>query len=229
MNPMPVDRTALLRGTELFSGLDDPTLAELAQRMGERTYPKGDIVFHEGDLGDRLFIVAEGLVKIFLTSPDGEEMVLSVVGPSGVFGELALIHRGQRSASARALEKTRLVSLEQEAFIGLLAEHPEMTRTVLSALGDLLESTLTQVADLVFLDLPGRVAKVLLRIAEEQGDENEVVRLEVSQTDLARMVGGSRPAVNQLLKRFESRGYVGGQDRNTMKLDTTALRRRAAL
>ena len=228
-----IDRKALLSKTKLFSGLSEPALELLSEGAAIHTYAKGDIVFHSGDSGDRLFVVASGLVKVFITSVDGEEIILEITGPPNTLGELALIHRGHRFASVRALEQTTLVSVGRNHFDMLLARQPEVTRSLLDALGELVQRTVTQVCDLVFLDLHGRVAKLLVQMADAQqggSDPHDFVRLQINQADLARMVGGSRPAVNQVLKAFESGSYIERQsEKNTFRLDLPALKRRASL
>lgn len=219
----------LLRSTKLFGGLDDASLADLAREATPRFYRRNDIIWHEGDPGEAVLILAEGLVKVYLTSPSGDEMVLATTGPPESLGELALVHRGTRSASARAIKDTKAVALTRDTFTALMRQHPGLTETMMETLGGLLQRTLAQAADLVFLDLPGRVAKLLVGLAESQENEGaqNVVRLEVKQADLAGMVGGSRPAVNQILKTFEERGYVEPLGGGSFRLDVDALRRRA--
>jgi CRP-like cAMP-binding protein len=227
MKPEQIE--ALLRRTKLFGSLDPASLADLAREATPRFYKRNDIIWHEDDPGEAVLILAEGLVKVFLTSPNGDEMVLATPGPPESLGELALVHRGTRSASARAIKDTKAVALTRDTFAALMRQHPAMTETVMETLGALLERTLAQAADLVFLDLPGRVAKLLVGLADSQEARGAecVVRLEVKQADLAGMVGGSRPAVNQILKTFQERGYLEPLGGGSFRLDVDALRRRA--
>jgi CRP/FNR family cyclic AMP-dependent transcriptional regulator len=221
----------LLGETQLFGGLGEDVRASIAERMLPRRFSKGDFIFHQGDPGESLYVVAEGLVRLFVTSEDGEEMVLANLESRDMFGELAVIDGGPRSASAKAVESTTLVALTQPAFIDVLQQTPQLIQTLHRSLGGLLRRVLEQASDLVFLDLPGRVAKLLLGLAGERGTRTEdgiVVDLQLSQETLARMVGGSRPTVNQILRGFEQRGYVELEGRRLKIKEESALKRRAA-
>ncbi len=221
----------LLGETQLFGGLDEGVRASIAERMLSRRFSKSDFVFHQGDPGESLYVVAEGVIRVFVTSEDGEEMVLAHLDSCDMFGELAVIDGGPRSASAKAVEPTTLVALTQPAFVHVLQQTPELIEALHRSLGGLLRRVLVQASDLVFLDLPGRVAKLLVALAEERGartDGDIVIDLKLSQETLARMVGGSRPTVNQILKDFEQRGYVELEGRRLKIKEESALKRRAA-
>jgi CRP-like cAMP-binding protein len=219
----------LLGRTQLFGGLDEATLGDLAREAIPRFYTRNDIIWHQGDPGEAVLVLAEGLVKVFITSASGDEMVLATMSPPDTLGELSLVHRGTRSASTRAIQDTQAVALTRDTFTDLMRRHPDLADNVMHLLGALLQRTLAQASDLVFLDLPGRVAKLLVALAEEQagGSEQGVVQLQVKQADLANMVGGSRPAVNQILKSFEERGFIEPLGGGSFRLDLDALRHRA--
>jgi len=221
---------ALLKRTQLFGELDEQTLAHLANKAVERSYKKGQLIFHQGDAGDSLFVVVEGLIKVFVTSEDGDEMVLVTLQPPDTFGELALVDGGSRSASAEALETTQVIALTRPMLLELLHAQPGVTEPLLRSLGRLLRRLTEQAADLVFLDLHGRVAKLLLQFTEERGTAGEagvILDLHLTQTDLAAMVGGSRQSVNQILKTFEGRGYIEVRGRKIVVKRTDLLRRRS--
>jgi CRP-like cAMP-binding protein len=221
----------LLGETQLFGGLDEDVRASVAERMLTRRFSKGDFIFHQGDPGESLYVVAEGLIRLFVTSEDGDEMVLANLESGDMFGELAVIDGGPRSASAKAVASTTLQALTQSAFIDVLQQSPQLIQTLHRSLGGLLRRVLEQASDLVFLDLPGRVAKLLLGLAQERGtrtDDGIIVDLQLSQETLARMVGGSRPTVNQILKGFEQRGYVELEGGKIKVKQESALKRRAA-
>jgi CRP/FNR family transcriptional regulator, cyclic AMP receptor protein len=222
----------MLARTRLFGDLDDGTRFELAGRAVERSFQKGEFICHEGDIGDSLFVVMEGLVKVFVTSTLGDEMVLVTLLPPEVFGELSLVDGGPRSASAEAMEPTRLLVLSRPTFLVMLKEHPGLAEALLKSLGDLVRRLTEQASDLVFLDLYGRVAKLLVGLAEERGAKTEdgvVLDLPLTQTDLAGMVGGSRQSVNQILRAFDRRGYVELRGRTVVIKQPDLLRRRAGL
>ncbi|HVL65302.1 MAG TPA: Crp/Fnr family transcriptional regulator [Actinomycetota bacterium] len=226
------DRARMLARTRLFGNLDDATRFELAERAVERTYGKGEFICHEGDLGDSLFVVVEGLVKVFVTSSLGDEMVLVTLPPPEVFGELSLVDGGPRSASAEAVEPTKLLVLSRPTFLDMLRTHPGLADALLRSLGELARRLTEQASDLVFLDLYGRVAKLLVGLADERGEPGEdgiVLDLKLTQTDLAGMVGGSRQSVNQILRAFDRRGYVELRGRTVVVKQPDLLRRRAGL
>lgn len=231
---MKIERTAALLGqTELFSEVAEDALRKVADKALVRTYKKGQLVFSEADAGDALFVVVEGLLKVFLTSEEGEELVLVTLRPPDVFGELALLDGGPRSASVEALEGSTLIALRRTDFLEVIREDPVMTETLLRSLGRLVRRLTQQASDLIFLDLHGRVAKLLLRFAGEAvGAANDgpvVLDLNLTQTDIASMVGGSRQSVNKVLRAFERKGYVELQGRKILVQRPDLLRARAGL
>jgi len=223
---------ALLGRTGLFATLDKSSLARLAERTVERYYRKGQIVFYQGDPGESLFIVNPGLVKVFVSSEEGDEMVLVTIGPSETFGELSLIDQGARSASAQTLEQTSLLSLSRTTLLEVMRENPPLSEALLRSLGGVVRRLTEQASDLVFLDLHGRVAKLLLALADERGEEEDgliVLDLHMTQSDLASMVGGSRQSVNQILRTFERRTYLEIHGRKVIIKQPELLRRRGSL
>jgi CRP/FNR family transcriptional regulator, cyclic AMP receptor protein len=222
----------LLRRTRLFAGLDEPTLRALAERSVERSFPRHGRLFFQGDPGNGLFVVASGLVKVVVTSEDGEEMVLVTLGPGEALGELAVVDGGPRSAAAEALEPTSTLLITRPVVLELAARDPALTEALLQALGGLLRRLTEQASDLVFLDLPGRMAKLLAGLAAERGSATaEGIELDanLTQTDLAGMVGASRQSVNQILQGFARRGYLQVRGRRIVIHRLDLLRRRAGL
>lgn len=177
-------------------------------------------------------MLVDGVVKVFVTSERGDEMVLTTLHQPDVFGELALIDGGPRSASAEALAPTSALVLTRSTLLEMLAQHPSITDSLLRSLGAVLRRLTEQASDLVFLDLHGRLAKLLLNIASDQMEESPdfaVLDLEMTQSDLAGMVGGSRQSVNQILQHFQRRGYIELDGRRIRLLRLDLLRRRAGL
>jgi CRP/FNR family cyclic AMP-dependent transcriptional regulator len=220
----------LLSRTQLFGGLDRSHLEPIQERTITRSFRRGDIIFHQGDPGESLFVIAEGLVNVYVLSEDGEEMVLASLRPPDTFGELAVIDRGSRSACARAIESTTLLALTRASFMEMIRENPTIADALHSSLGALLRRLLQQASDLVFLDLAGRVAKLLVTLAEERGErsgDSILLDLRLSQSHLAGMVGGSRPSVNQILRSFQDRGYLEMEGRKIVVKRPDLLRRRA--
>jgi CRP/FNR family transcriptional regulator, cyclic AMP receptor protein len=223
---------ALLARTALFENLEDAARKSLAAGAVNRSYKKGQLIVQQGDLGESLFIIVEGRVKVFVTSEQGDEMVLVTLGPSEVFGELSVVDGGFRSASAEALEQTRLLAISRSALLDVLRQHPQSTDSLLRSLGAMVRRLTEQATDLVFLDLHGRVAKLLLAFAERENpsaDGEVELDLHFTQTDLAAMVGGSRQSVNQILRAFERRGYLSLSGRKIVLKQVGQLQRRAGL
>jgi CRP/FNR family cyclic AMP-dependent transcriptional regulator len=223
---------ALLRRTRLFAELREDTLRALADRSVERSYPRHGRLFYQGDPGSGLYVLASGLVKVVVTSEDGEEMVLVTLGPGDAFGELSIVDGGPRSASAEALEPTVALVITREVLLDLATRDSGLTEALLRTLGALLRRLTEQASDLVFLDLPGRMAKLLAVLAAERGSETpEGIELDanLTQTDLAGMVGASRQSVNQILQGFARHGYLQVRGRRIVIHRLDLLRRRAGL
>ena len=226
------EAVTLLSRTALFATLDRPLLERLGERSVERFYRKGQIVFHQGDPGESLFVVISGLVKVFVSSEEGDEMVLVTLGAPETFGELSLIDQGSRSASAQTLQQTSLLSLSRTTLLAAMQENPSLSEALLRSLGGVVRRLTEQASDLVFLDLHGRVAKLLLALAEERGEMQGgliTLDLHMTQSDLAGMVGGSRQSVNQILHTFARRGYLEIHGRKMVMKQPELLRRRASL
>jgi CRP/FNR family cyclic AMP-dependent transcriptional regulator len=224
---------AALHQTAIFGELPDSALRELAQVCLQRTYRRGQFLWYQGDPGDYLVVIVQGLVKVTVTSPRGDEMLLVTLGPSEVVGELSVIDGGPRSASVVALRPTTGIVIGRAALIALMQRSPICFDVLLRSLGALVRRLTEQATDLVFLDLAARVAKLLLREAEGRSGEQRqgaLVDLGLTQTELAQMVGASRPAVNRVLQGLAARGAIsiinGGK---IMIQDSSALRRRAGL
>lgn len=222
----------LLARTSLFRGLDEAHLARLAEGAVLRSYKKGSVIFHEGDPGDSLYVVVSGSLKIFLTSREGAELLLTRLSAGETFGELALIDGGGRSASVEALEETELLRLSRPTLLEILRDEPQVTEPLLTNLGRIIRRVSEQAADLVFLDLDGRVAKLLVQLAEttERATGGEMtIDLGMTQSDLASLIGGSRQSVNNSLHRFEKRGYIRIDKRRVVVKDLHRLQARAGL
>jgi CRP-like cAMP-binding protein len=224
------DAAKLLRETALFADVDDVAANEVARRLVRRTYRRGQALFHQGDPGDTLYVVVEGTVAVVVVSENGERMVLTTLHPPDVLGEISLLDGGARSAGAEAIEPTVALTLSRTVFLDVLRDQPSMAEPLLRSLGGLVRRLSEQASDFVFLDLPGRVAKVLLRLADDTGAEVDApVAIAVTQGRLAEMAGGSRQSVNQILQAFQQRGVLEVQGRRVLIGRPDLLRRRAGL
>src|SRR3954452_20395931 len=214
----------------LFAALDDDAAAALEAVMSTRAVERGHHIFREGDPGDRLFVVLDGKVKISRAAADGRENLLAVLGPGEMFGDLSPFDPGARTATATTITDSRLASLDHDDLRPLLLDRPGVAVHLLRALAQRLRKTNEAMADLVFSDVPGRVANALLGLAEKFGvDDGDGVRVQhdLTQEELAQLVGASRETVNKALSEFANRGWLRLEGRTVLLLDTERLARRA--
>ena len=220
----------VLRQSPLFGALDDEAATALRASMSETRLRRGEVLFHEGDEGDKLYIVTEGKVKLGRTSADGRENLLAIQGPGQMFGELSLFDPGPRSATVTAVTDVTFSSLSHEDLLRWLDGRPGVARGLLAQLAARLRHANDVVADLVFSDVPGRVAKALLDLADRFGrtaDDGVHVHHDLTQEELAQLVGASRETVNKALADFGSRGWLRLEPRSVVILDIERLARRA--
>ena len=208
-----------LAQTMLFGALDDDLLSTLAAKSHAKSYAKGQIVVTEGDPGGDLLVVASGRLNILSRSPDGSALVLSGGLPGDTLGELSLFDLEPRSATVEAREASVVVTIPRDAVIGLIRTHPDLAEELLRQQATMLRRLTNQAADLVFLDLPRRVAKYVVERADRDGRAD----LGLSQTELAAAVGGVRQSVNSALRGFERRGWIKAEGRVVEIFDHDAL------
>jgi CRP/FNR family transcriptional regulator, cyclic AMP receptor protein len=211
-------RAAVLARTELFCGIDEATRRRIAEHVAERGVEPGQCVFTQDEPGDRMYVLAEGAVKLFVSSRDGGIVELVRHRPPATFGEVALLDGGPRTASAEAVERSTLLVVTRPELLRLLRTEDQVAEALLRILGTIVRRTTRQVTDLVFLDLRGRVARQLLALA---GDGNAWTS--VTQAELASMVSGARQTVNQALRSLESGGYIRASGRSFEILDRERL------
>jgi CRP/FNR family cyclic AMP-dependent transcriptional regulator len=216
-------RADVLARTELFCGIDELTRRRIAEHVAERVVERGQCVFVQDEPGDRMYVLAEGAVKLFVVSRNGGIVELVRHRPPATFGEVALLDGGPRSASAEAVERSTLLVVTRSELLRLLRAEDQVAEALLRTLGTIVRRTTRQVSDLAFLDLQGRVARQLLVLAGDGG----AARTAVTQAELASMVNGARQTVNQALRSLESRGYIRADGRSFEILDRPRLERLA--
>jgi CRP/FNR family cyclic AMP-dependent transcriptional regulator len=227
---MDIDQlTELLGRTELFNLLDERALRELAGTVTQVTYGRGQTIFVQDEPGDRMFVVAQGAIKLVVRSRHGEVVELARHWPPAVFGEVALLDGGPRSASAEAIEPSLLLGISRAQVIKLLRSDDGVVDALLRSLGELVRRANRQTTDLVFLDLQGRVARKLLELAAAPGSPGAAVidQRAFTQTELAHMVGGVRQTVNLALRSLEKRGLIRVSEGKIEILELEGLKRRA--
>ena len=220
----------MVRRAPLFSALDGEAGHALLHEMSSSRLERGDILFHEGDPGDALFVIGEGKIKLGRTSSDGRENLVAILGPGEMFGELSLFDPGPRTMTATAVAETQLMGLGNDSLTTLLSGRPEVAKSLLAALAKRLRRTNEHLADLVFTDVPGRVAKALLDLANRFGrpvEEGIMVSHDLTQEELAQLVGASRETVNKALADFATRGWLKLEARAVLLIDLDRLRHRA--
>ena len=220
---------SIVRRAPLFTALDDAAAAALRASMETVRLPKGSTLFSEGDDGDHLYVIVEGKLKLGTSSGDGRENLLSILGPGEMFGELSLFDAGPRTSTATAVTDVRLLSLGHKQVIPWITAHPQVALDLLERLAQRLRRTNEVVGDLVFSDVPGRVAKALLDLGERFGkvtDEGLYVHHDLTQEELAQLVGASRETVNKALADFASRNWIRLDGRAVLIIDTERLNKR---
>jgi CRP/FNR family transcriptional regulator len=214
----------------LFDSLSEEDSRALRADVTVRKLGRGERLFSEGDKGDRLYIILSGKIKLTKAAPDGRENLLSVHGPGEMFGELSLFDPVPRTSSANAVTDAELAGLAHDDLRAWLTTRPEVAMHLLQALAQRLRRINDVKADLVFTDVPGRVAKALLDLAERFGVPNSdgtQVNHDLTQEELAQLVGASRETVNKALADFAARGWIQLAAKSVLIVDMDRLRKRA--
>lgn len=219
-----------LNAAPLFAALDPDGAEALRASLIEETFTKGEVLFGEGEPGDRMYVILDGKVKLGQTSGDGRESLLAILGPGEMFGELSLFDPGLRASTATALTDAVVMGLSHRQLQPWLDGRPAVAAALLQALARRLRRTNEAMADLVFSDVPGRVAKALMDLGEKFGDVTPrglMVTHDMTQEELAQLVGASRETVNKALADFTQRGWIAPQSRQVLILDVERLGKRA--
>lgn len=220
----------VVRRAPLFTALDDDAAASLRASMDTVKIAKGSILFKEGDDGEHLYVIVEGKIKLGTSSGDGRENLLSILGPGEMFGELSLFDPGPRTSSATAVTDAKVLSLSHGKVIPWLKQNPDVALQLLARLAQRLRRTNEAVGDLVFSDVPGRVAKALIDLGDRFGKtsaEGLLVNHDLTQEELAQLVGASRETVNKALADFAGRGWLKLDGRSVLITDVDRLSKRS--
>jgi CRP-like cAMP-binding protein len=193
-----------LAESPLFACLSAQDRLALAAKLRPRTFGRDEVVFHRDDPAGQVFLITSGTVKVSIPDEQGHEVVVALERGGDVFGDLALFDDGPRSATVTALTETHTLALARQEFIATLERNPDAMRRMLALLVKTIRHSTGHIEDLVFLDLPGRVAKCLLDVAEAAGTD----QVDLTQEDLAGFVGATRVSVNRVLADLEKRGAI---------------------
>lgn len=214
-----------LRRSAIFAGADDGLLRGLADRSFRRRLRAGQILFTDGEPSEHLFVVRTGRIRVLTRSAEGGELVLSVLGPGEVIGELSVIDQGARSATAEALDDVELLAVAAADVRTLLQEHPGLLMAAAAELAATVRRLTGSASDLVFLDLPRRLAKLLLTEAVPGPDGTLRVEVGMSQTGLAARLGVTRQTLNRALAALVRHGWVEQLEGRYVLRDPDALTR----
>jgi CRP-like cAMP-binding protein len=198
----------------------------------ERSFARGEVLVHEGDPADSLHLVAEGRVAVTVSTPSGERATLNILSPGDYFGELSLVHRAgdqRRSATVVALEPTRTLMISSTTFEALCAQHPAFDRLLVAALARRVEQLSRRLLDALYVGLDRRLCRCLVDLARVYGVDEGVATVPLTQENLADLVGGTRPTVNQILQRLSSQQIVEVQRGRVVVRDIAALQRKARI
>ncbi len=211
MQPPPRDNISALSQVPLFARLSREELQALGLRVRMRSFKAGDIIFHRNDPGATFFVILRGVVKIFLSSEEGQEVVLIILKEGEFMGELSLIDGEPRSASAQALEATDTLTIDRDSLLDFIGEHPRAGLNIFAVMASRFRRADGVIADCAFLDLQTRLNKMLVELVKQfgrrRGSATEI-DLRLSQRDLASMVASTRESVNRLLVGLEGEGIV---------------------
>ena len=209
----------------LFHGLDPEEQARFGELVRERSYPKGSVILFQDDPGDSLFILRAGRVKVVLIGEDGREVILGVLEPGAHFGELSLIDDQPRSAHVIAMEDAQLMILRREDFRRRVQANPSVAWALLCELSHRLRRADEKIGGLVLLDVPGRIARLLLDLAEEGG--SDMIEKVLTHQTIAQMIGASRETVSRSMKDFQKAGLIKVERRRIAVANREALVRRS--
>jgi CRP/FNR family cyclic AMP-dependent transcriptional regulator len=214
--------TAVLKAVPLFSSCPDEQLRMLAAVVTRKSVSRSTTVMASGDPNDSLYIVLSGRLKVLMSDSDGKEVILSILGPGEFFGEMGLIDDSPRSASVTAIEPCELLSIAKRDFKKCLSENFEMSMAVMRGLVRRLREADRKIGSLALLDVYGRVARLLLDMAETVEGE-KIVTKRLPKQDIAKMIGASREMVSRVMKDLQMGGYIEVRGSSIVLRDSIVL------
>jgi len=206
-----MDDQELLRTVPIFSELTDGDITSLSRLTNRRRYPKDTVVFFENEEGDFFFTIVEGRIKVTILGDDGREIILSVLGPGDFFGEMALLDNEPRSATAIAVEDSELLSLHRTDFQSVLSDNRSITAALIKILTARLRRANHQISTLALLDVYGRVARVIVDMARDEGKrlkDGRIAFRRATHQEIANRIGTTRETVTRMLKDLERQGLI---------------------
>ena len=211
--PVAGERSTAIKSVPFFTQLTESELEVIRSLSTEKHYPKNAVVLTEGEMGDSLFMIRNGKVKVFIGDQDGKEMILKILGPGDFFGEMSMIDKQPRSASVTTLEASVFLVLSHAAFEKCIEQVPRIATIVMRTLAQRVREADKKIGTLALMDVYGRVASTLLELAVVDNGKL-MVGEKLSQQDLANMVGASREMVNRILKDLSDRGFISVESKS---------------
>jgi CRP-like cAMP-binding protein len=224
----PSQKRELLARQELFRKLSERELDDLVLAVQLRRVVAKEELYHKGDPGNQLYLIVEGVVKAQTTSRSGDDIVFSIMGPGEMFGELALLRGGKRTASIIAIRDSQLIVIDRRDLFPFLRRHPDAALKLLEVLAARVENLSAKVEDKTFLNLPQRLAKCLFDLSARWGrkaPDGIHIEQRLSQSELGDLVATSRESINKQMKGWEKEGVAAMRDGHVVILDVSALRR----
>jgi CRP/FNR family transcriptional regulator, cyclic AMP receptor protein len=223
-----VDRKAILRNHPLFSGLSAEIIERLCAYAKMKEIKRGATIFTKGEPGQSMFAVCSGTVKISVPSSEGKDAVFNFINEGGIFGEIALLDGHPRTADAIAITKCQLMMIDRRDFLPMISSYPELATKIIDVLCTRLRHTSEQVEDIVFLDLPGRLAKALLRLAGGRETSAKSQKIAITQREIGQVIGMSRESTNKQLHDWQRRKWIRLERGGIVILQHVALQTLAA-
>jgi CRP/FNR family transcriptional regulator, cyclic AMP receptor protein len=223
---------ATLPGYRVVQGVEAGAVPALIRQLPVVEFRRGHTIYAEGEPGDRLYIIVSGTVKLARGSPDGRHKLLAVIGPSDMFGAPSALDGGPRTASAATITEVCAVSMDRDAIRAFIIRRPEAAEQLLALLARRLRRTDTDLTDLISTDGPGRVARQLLALAQRFGtyDDGELrVIPDLTQQEIAQLIGSSRETVNKALGSFANRGWIRIDGNSVLICEPQRLAQRASV
>jgi CRP/FNR family cyclic AMP-dependent transcriptional regulator len=225
MNDSELNKEKLLGQSMVFQSLDQQGRRDLAAFAHVKHFAAGEMIFNMGTPGSSMMAIAEGTVRVEVVTPDGRDVILDELRIGDVFGEIALLDGGERSASVRSISNSTLVVLGRRALLDILQRNPQFSIRLIELLCQRVRRSDERMMEIAFMDLPTRLARLLLRlsVAPPASPEAPQSRLALSQSNLAKMIGNTRENVNRCLRKWQEGQLIELRDGWLILRDRAAL------
>src|SRR3954468_23282272 len=219
----------VLKNVPLFSSFTDQQLALLLPAVQHRRFPRGSYVIRAGEETDALYIILAGRAKVLIPDDDGNEVILSMIGPNEFFGEMGLLDDQPRSASVETLEPCEMLRITRSAFLACLKDNFDAALVIIRNLVKRLREADRKIESLALIDVYGRVARLLIEMAQQQTDGQWIIEKAPPKQEIARMIGASREMVSRVVKDLHDKGVIRAEKRKIYVLDRHSMSRRSSV